>query len=109
MKKIIRIYLTKDIPADDIMKCCFTLQSLKEALRREDDEIITTQTHAIKAIFYETGYNIILIAGNQELSMKDVLDGKYNKYIREIKLSHNWEKMFYSGIFYVPGVFEYEI
>ena len=115
MKKVIRIYLTRDIPADDIMRCCFTIQSLKEALRNEEEEIITTQTHALTSSLFKDEYNtnlyddIILIAGNQELSMKDVLEGKYNKYIREIKMSHNWEKMFYSGIFYIPEIFEYKI
>lgn len=115
MKKVIKIYLTKDIPADEILKCCFTVQSLKEALRKGEEEIITTQTHALTSSLFKDSDNldlyddIILIAGNQELSMKDILSGKYNKYIREIRMAHNWEKMFYSGIFYIPDVFTYEL
>ncbi len=109
MKKVIRVYLTKDIPADDILRCCFTIQSLKEAIKKDEEEIITTQTHAISATVYEKGYDIILIAGKYQISFSDILDGKYSNYIREIKLSHNWEKMFYSGIFYIPGIFEYEL
>lgn len=111
--KLIKIYLTKEIPAEDIEICCLTAQSLKEAIKRRDNLIVTTQTHALTSSLIKDDYNpdlyddIILINGKEQLSMKDALSGKYSDYIREIRIAHNWEKMLYSGIFEIPGVWTY--
>lgn len=112
--RIIKIYLTDDIPTEDKDICCFTAQSLKEAINRKDNYIVTTQTHAFTSWLYKDNNDsnmyedIILINNSQQLSIKDVLSGKYDKYLREIKTSHNWEKMLYSGIFWIPGVWTWE-
>ena len=111
--RIIKIYLTKEIPAEDIEVCCFTANSLKEAIKRNNDYIVTTQTHAFTSCLYKSREDethlwddIILINGKEQLSIKDVLSGKYQEYMREIRIAHNWEKMLYSGVFNLPGIFD---
>ncbi len=115
--RLIKIYLTKEIPAEDLEICCLTAQSLKEAIKRRDDLIVTTQTHALTSSLYKTEQDkdrddlyddIILINDKEQLSMRDVLSGKYSDYIREIRIAHNWEKMLYSGVFEIPKVWTYE-
>lgn len=110
MSRIIKIYLTDEIPEDDLKICCFTIQSLKEALLKKQKYIVTTQTHAISSSLYdENDGDIIVINGKEQLSFRKVLAGEYDKYIREIRIAHNWEKMLYSGIFYIPNVFTWEV
>lgn len=116
MKRVIKIYLSIDdtVPESDIAMMLYTYQELKEAIKRKDNIIVTTQTHAFTSWLYKTDEeqehlydDIILINGQQQLSIKDVLSGKYNEYMREIRTAHNWEKMFYADVFNLPGIFEY--
>ena len=103
---IIKIYLSNDIPKKDFEKCCFTITEFNKAIKRKDNLIVTTQTHALNPRYFDE--DIILINGTQQLSMRKILAGEYKDYVRELRVSHNWEKLFFAGNFYLSGVFEWE-
>ena len=109
LTKVIKVYIDREIPEEDLLKCCFTASSFNKVIKSEAEEIITTQTHAINSSNYLNGYDIVLISKGYQIKFSDILSGKYNDYIREIRISHNWEKMFYSDLFNIPGIFEYEV
>ena len=107
--KVIKVYIDREIPEEDLLKCCFTASSFNRAIKSEVEEIITTQTHAIDSRYYLNGYDIILMSKGYQIKFSDILSGKYSNYIREIRIAHNWEKMFYADLFNIPGIFEYEV
>ena len=48
----------------------------------------------------ELGYEIIVQSGNKFVKFSELLNGNPEKsFGREIRQTHNWEKMLYSGCF----------
>ena len=117
MGRLTKVYLTKEIPAEDIEICCFTAHSLKEAIDRGDQYIVTTQTSALgrwsdKLYDWDSkDDNIIIINGKEQLSMRDIMSGKYeDEYnMMHVRWAHNWEKLLFSGVFNIPGLFDPDI
>ena len=62
--------------------------------------IITCLTECVSVQVMELGYEIIVQSGNKFVKFSELLNGDSEKsFGREIRQTHNWEKMLYSGCF----------
>ena len=77
-----------------------TAAAIKEGRRK----IFTTCTHFLSAAYMEQGYEIKILNKNKNISMTDILNGKYT-LTREVHPYHNWEKMLYNGCFEISSNF----
>ena len=73
-----------------------TVLDTAAAIEKEEKKILTTCTHFLSSYYMEKRYNIIVLRGNEKISMADLLNSKEG---REIRAAHNWEKMLYAGCF----------
>lgn len=87
----------------------YTLKEFEEAIKRQDKIIETTQFHALSSKYFEKGYDIFIISEGKQIKMSDILriEKAPFTYGREIRLAHNWEKMFHSGVFNIPYSWEF--
>lgn len=93
MAAITEAEIDKFEPRDQIW---VTVLDTEAAINKGINKILTTCTHFLSAKYMEKGYNIIVLRGQQRISMADLLN---NPEGREIRPAHNWEKMLYAGCF----------
>lgn len=93
MAAITEAEIDKFEPRDQIWVTVFDTAT---AIKKEVKKILTTCTHFLSARYMEKGYNIIILRGQQKISMADLLN---NPEGREIRPAQNWEKMLYAGCF----------
>lgn len=93
MAAIVEAEIDKFEPRDQIW---VTVLNTEAAVKKEVNKILTTCTHFLSAEYMEKGYNIIVLKGQQRISMADLLN---NPEGREIRSAQNWEKMLYAGCF----------
>lgn len=103
LNKEIRVYLSKkSLDTVDRLICADDYLEFQDRINNQAKIIITTQTRAINSAYFEMGYNIIVVYNNgfrdYKLSFLDLLLGKIPN-MRELRLSHNWEKMIFSCVF----------
>jgi hypothetical protein len=103
MNKKITVYLTmEDIPVDLRDDVCYTVKDFDLAIKNKQDFIYTTQTKAISSYYYQDGYEIEVVSEGDRVTASRLLgydDNGSLSFGREIRLSHNWEKMLRSGCF----------
>ena len=89
--KLITLFLSpKDLSADDIMNCSFTIESFLKDIKLNKEYIYTTQTSALSPFYYNLGYDIKVVKDNKSILMSDLLKNK------EVRITQNWEKMLYA-------------
>lgn len=106
LDKIIYIFLTRDAMIYsfnnyNIVKTKFTIAEFDKAIKNKEKIIYTTQLEAINSKYFEMGYDIILIEDNKSIKFSDIIKDKNCAltFGREIRLTHDWRKMFRSGCF----------
>lgn len=105
MNRLITVYISfDDIPKDLVPSTSFTIKDFLKQIKNNKNIIHTTQTSAISSYYYtyqNNGWDIKVIHKGKEILFSKLLaDYEGSKsYGREIRLSQNWEKMFYSGCF----------
>lgn len=106
LDKIIYVFLTQDalfytFDDYDIFKTKFTISEFDIAIKNKEKIIYTTQLEAISSTYFEMGYDIILLDDNKSIKFSDIIKDKNCalSFGREIRISHNWRKMFRSGCF----------
>ena len=73
-----------------------TILDTAAAIEKEEKKILTTCTHFLSSYYMEKRYNIIVLSGDERISMADLLNSAEG---RQIRASQNWEKMLYAGCF----------
>ena len=106
LDKIIYVFLTQDallytFNDYDIFKTKFTISEFDKAIKNKEKIIYTTQLEAINSKYFEMGYDLVLIEDNKSIKFSDIIKDKNCAltFGREIRLAHNWRKMFRSGCF----------
>ena len=81
---------------------CFAgdVKKLFQDIKDEKPCIITSITHCVNEQVMELGYDIVVQNGKKYIRFSDFINGDFTKsFDREIKQTHNWEKMLYSDVF----------
>ncbi len=68
-----------------------TYYSFLEKIEEEENIIYTTQLEGISARYYEMGYNIIICEKDKDISLEELLKGRY------IRHTQDWRKMYLAG------------
>lgn len=76
------------------------LKTLCEHIKDRKPCIITSLTCCISEQVMELGYDIVVQNKDKFIRFSEFMNGDYTKsFDREIRQSHNWEKMLYGDVF----------
>lgn len=82
--------------------CIYNAPSLKDfklAIRNEQSCITTPLTTAIDTELCLRGYRVIIQSEGQERCLNDMLLGDIGENEKELRFSHNAEKLFLAGVY----------
>lgn len=82
--------------------CIYNAVSMKEfklAIKRQEPCIITPLTYALDNFYVLMGYKLIIQSGGHSRCINDMLLGDIGENEREMRIAHNVEKLFMSGVY----------
>lgn len=87
------------VSLDGHMYTTISLKDFKEAIARGDKTIITPLTYALDMFYVLKGYRVIVESNGKRRCINDMLLGDIGPNEKELRISHNIEKMILSGVY----------